>query len=159
MGLTTGLGISVGFSSCADDDKLAQVDPSHQKVQFWHQHDGERRASLQQLIDEFNRTNAHDIEIVAEYAGEYREIYSRMPGAASAGSGPQMVVAYSNQAHPYYLSDWVVDLGPYMRSDKWGLGSSRADYFDAFLQQDNVGGVQVARRTDRWRSSTATPTG
>ena len=125
-------------------EQLAQVDPSNQKVLFWHQHDRQRQEALRELIDEFNRTNHHSIEIAEEYAGQYRQIYNRMPGAFRDGSPPQMVVAYSNQAHPYYLSDWVVDLTPYMRSSQWGLGSARDDYFKTFLRQDNVNGVQVA---------------
>ena len=140
------LGVTAALlAGCAGGgEELAGIDPSKQKVLFWHQHDGKRRQALQTLVNEFNITNSHGIELTAEYAGEYRDIYNRMPGAFRDGSPPQLVVAYSNQAHPYYLSNWVVDLAPYMTSSEWGLGDSRNDYFKTFLEQDEVKGVQVA---------------
>ena len=144
LGVTAALLAGCAGGGAGGGDELAGIDPSKQKLLFWHQHDGDRRLALQRLISEFNISNSHGIELTAQFVGKYRDIYNRMPGAFRDGSPPQLVVAYSNQAHPYYLSNWVVDLAPYMTSSKWGLGDSRSDYFKTFLEQDEVQGVQVA---------------
>ena len=60
------------------------VDPSGQTVLWWHQHTRERQEGLNQMVDEFNDTNEWGIEVSAEYAGGYREIYDKMIAAIAA---------------------------------------------------------------------------
>lgn len=139
-----GLLLAAWLGACGEPDSLDNVDPQGQEIVFWHQHQRERAAALDELVAEFNRANTHGIQVIAEFAGEYGQIYNRLPQAFRRGTPPHLVVAYSNQAHPYYLSDWVVNLEPYMSSPKWGLGSARSDYFQHLLEQDEVDGVQVA---------------
>jgi len=142
--LALGLVVALGLAACKDGDPLESVDAKGQEIVFWHQHQRERAAALDELVAQFNSTNRHGIQVVAEFGGEYGQIYNRLPQAFRRGTQPHLVVAYSNQAHPYYLSDWVVDLKPYMSSARWGLGSARGDYFEHLVQQDEVDGVQVA---------------
>lgn len=139
-----GLLLAGGLAACDDADSIENVDPQGQEIIFWHQHQRERGAALDELVAEFNRDNEHGIQVVAEYAGSYGQIYDRLPQAFGRGTQPHLVAAYSNQAHPYYLSGWVADLEPYMDSPRWGLAQGRSDYFEQLLQQDVVDGVQVA---------------
>ncbi|MEW6752502.1 MAG: extracellular solute-binding protein [Candidatus Latescibacterota bacterium] len=124
---------------------LEQVDPTGQKITFWHQHTEEREAALISLIERFNRTNPDGIEVTGEYAGTHDEIYQKMLMRIRSGALPGMVVAYRYQAQAYYENKQTVDLLPYMNSPRWGLAASeRDDYFGEFIAQDRIRGVQVA---------------
>jgi len=124
---------------------LEAVDPRGQQVTFWYQHTEEREAGLLKLIEEFNRTNPHGIKVIGEHAGTHDDIYQKMLVRIQGGALPQLVVAYRYQAQHYYQSGGVVDLAPYMDSPRWGLNpADRADYFQEFLDQDRIQGVQVA---------------
>jgi len=124
---------------------LEQVDPTGQQVTFWYQHALEREDLLVELIAEFNRGNTWGIQVQGEYTGGYSDIFNKMLVGMQAGSLPDLVVAYNNQATVYFINDGVVDLKPYMDSPKWGLSAEAlADYYSAFVEQDNYQGVQVA---------------
>lgn len=123
---------------------IEQVDPSDQEVVFWYQHSRQREEALIELIDEYNRTNAHGIKVRGEYMGGYDDIYKKMFVGLQGGTLPQLVVAYQNQALAYFEADGVIDIAPYMNSKKWGLSATEsADFIQAFLQQDNNKGVQT----------------
>ena len=124
---------------------LEALDPQGQKVVFWYQHTGQREDALQELIADFNQTNRYGIEVRGEYMGRYGDIYNKMNVGIQSGSlAASLVVAYQNQAWAYYQADGIVDIAPYMDSPQWGLSpQERSDYVQAFLAQDNIGGVQV----------------
>lgn len=124
---------------------LESVDPTDQTVTFWYQHSEEREAALLGLIERFNRTNSYGIKVAGEYIGGHDEIYSKMLLHMQSGPLPQVVVAYRYQAQAYYRNGAVVDLKPYMNSPRWGLTrDERADYFQEFIEQDQVQGKQIA---------------
>ncbi len=124
---------------------IEALDPQGQKIVFWYQHTGPREDALQKLIADFNQTNRSGIEVRGEYMGRYGDIYNKMNVGIQSGSlAASLVVAYQNQALAYYQADGIVDIAPYMDSPKWGLSpAERSDYVQAFLAQDNIGGVQV----------------
>jgi ABC-type glycerol-3-phosphate transport system substrate-binding protein len=137
------------LSACGQSDHAADrldgVDPQGQKVEFWYQYDGVRGEALLELIGKYNAANSHGIEVTGKHAGRHAEVYNKMLQGIHGAPLPQLVVAYQNQAQIYHQADVVVDLTPYMESAKWGLSAEeRADYFGAFLEQDNVDGVQTA---------------
>jgi len=124
---------------------LDAMDPSGQEVEFWYQYRGEREAALLDLIDLYNSTNPHSIQVTGKLIGSHADLYSMMLQGIHGGPLPELVVAYQNQAQIYHRAGEVVDLTPYMTSSKWGLTEAeRSDYFAAFLEQDNVDGVQTA---------------
>lgn len=139
--------------SCGDGQEAVQeeevdleaLDPQGQEIVFWYQHTREREEALQELIADFNGSNAYGIKLRGEYVGRYGDIYNKMNVGIQSGSlAASLVVAYQNQAMAYYQADGIVDLMPYMESPKWGLSvEERADYVQAFLDQDNVNGVQI----------------
>ncbi|MBT4498553.1 MAG: extracellular solute-binding protein [Gemmatimonadetes bacterium] len=141
------LSIAILLGACGSEVDLEELDPQGQKVVFWYQHTLEREAAMQALIEEFNRTNPHSVEVRGEFAGDYNDIYNKMRLGIQEGSLPQLAVAYAYQAQVYYQADGVVDLTPYLKSPRWGLSAeARADYVQAFLEGDKVQGVQVAFR-------------
>ena len=145
-------GVSAGAWACGEPGRqkpaevdLEEVDPSGQKVVFWHQYRGVREKAINTMIEEFNGSNPHGIEVKGDYVGNYSKIYAKMLIGLQGGYLPQLVLAYNYQAEAYYKAGGVVDLTPYMESLKWGLSArDRADYNEDFLQQDNIQGAQVA---------------
>jgi len=120
------------------------VDPTGAEVVFWYQHTTDRETALLELIDEYNRTNPHQIRVRGEFAGKYGDIYNKMMVGLQGGSLPNAVVAYQNQAREYWYADGLVDLAPFMNSPRWGLtDADRADYIQAFVKQDFIEGAQI----------------
>ena len=144
-------------AGCGDDGQgpstpvdLESLDPQGQQVEFWYQHQRMRAQALQEIIADFNRTNAHGISVRGEYAGGYGDIYNKMVVGLQGGSVADLVVAYQNQAREYLLADGIVDLTPYMTSPRWGLSpEAAADYVQAFVRQDRIGGRQIALPPNR----------
>jgi multiple sugar transport system substrate-binding protein/sn-glycerol 3-phosphate transport system substrate-binding protein len=140
-----------GLAGCAPETvevvpeiDLEAVDPSGAEVVFWYQHTTTREEALLGMIDEFNRTNPHQITVRGEFSGNYSSIYNKMMVSLQAGTLPDLLVAYQNQAVVYHLADGLVDLAPYMSSARWGLSAqARADYIKAFLDQDFIDGAQI----------------
>jgi multiple sugar transport system substrate-binding protein len=114
------------------------VDPTGATVLWWHQHTGARDEGLQQLVTEFNETNEWGIEVAAEYAGGYAEIYDKMIAAISANDPtllPNLVSQYPNGLAKFELSDALVDMDELISSPKWGLTEEEiADFFPGTLE-------------------------
>jgi len=118
-------------------DAWENVDPSGQTVIFWHQHTRERETALQEIVDEFNKTNEYGITVVAEYQGSYGDIFNKMLTFMNTADAPELVVAYQNQAATYQLANALVDMNGLVNSPKWGLTKEeQADFFPGFFAQD-----------------------
>jgi multiple sugar transport system substrate-binding protein len=115
---------------------LASVDPSGQTVTYWYQHAQDRDIAMKKMIDEFNTTNQWKITVNGSYEGNYNQIYNKMVAAITAGSPPDLVVAYQNQSATYSVSDALVDLNPYVKDAKWGISAELGDFFAGFINQD-----------------------
>ncbi len=115
---------------------LAGVDPTGATVTYWHPQSGSNGDALAKMIADFNATNEWKITVKSEYAGTYDDVYNKMIAAIAAKNPPELVVAYQNQAATYEVNNALVDLNPYVKDAKWGLGRDMADYFDGFINQD-----------------------
>ena len=125
----------------ATSGPLAGVDPRGQTVVWWHNHSGSRGEKLQEMIDEFNATNACGITVDAQNQGGYNDIRDKMNAGIQTGELPGLVVGYQNDQAFYALGDGLVDINAYLVDTTWGLTSDeRDDFFGAFLEQ----GVHLA---------------
>ena len=116
------------------------VDPKGAKVLWWHQHTKEREEGLKQMVADFNAANEWGIEVTAEYAGGYSEIYDKMINAIAANDPtllPHLTVGYANQVAKYQLTDSLVDMDEFVDSPKWGLtAEEKADFFQGIFEAD-----------------------
>jgi multiple sugar transport system substrate-binding protein/sn-glycerol 3-phosphate transport system substrate-binding protein len=76
------------------------------------------------LVDDFNKTNEWGITVDASYQGNYNAIGELVNAGITSGELPNLVAGYANAAASYALDNSVVDLKPYMDSEKWGLGAT-----------------------------------
>ena len=116
------------------------VDPTGAKVLWWHQHTQERQEGLNEMVAEFNASNEWGIEVVAEFAGGYSDIYDKMINAIAANDPtlmPNLTVGYANQVAKYQLSDALVDMDYFVDSAKWGLTAEEiADFPEGIFEAD-----------------------
>jgi len=135
------------LTACAKKDGGAgaattyeKVDPKRAKVLWWHQHSGAREEGLQEMVAEFNSSNEWGIEVTAEYAGGYGEIYDKMITAIAANDPtllPNLTVGYANQVAKYELTDSLVDMDEFVDSKKWGLtAEEKADFYQGIFEAD-----------------------
>ncbi|MGA2640618.1 MAG: ABC transporter substrate-binding protein [Spirochaetia bacterium] len=115
---------------------LAGVDPTGTVVTYWYQHSGGNGDAMQKMIADFNASNQWKITVKGEYQGPYDQIYNKMAAAIAAGSPPDLVVAYQNQAATYEVNDALADLNVYLKDPRWGLGKDIGDFFPGFINQD-----------------------
>lgn len=119
----------------APADPMMELDLDGVTVTYWHQHSGGREEGLNEMIAEFNATNEWGVEVVAEYAGGYGDIYNKMIAGIAGGAVPNLVVAYQNQAAGYQVEDALVDMTPYVEHPVYGI-SDPEDFFQGFYMQD-----------------------
>ena len=105
-------------------------------VTFWHERSEHNQALLQAMLDEFSRMNKYGIMARAEIAGtSYSELYSKIGGAIQAGAPPELSMAFQSQAAIYRSTGAVIDLMPFVQSQKYGLSQSELDdFFPAMLE-------------------------
>jgi multiple sugar transport system substrate-binding protein len=115
---------------------LQDVDPTGVQITYWHQFTRFQQETLEALVEEFNNTNRWNIRVKPEFGGRYDDLYNKMVTAIAAGSVPDLVAAYQNEAAAYQASGALVDINDYIDDPQWGLGEERSDYFEGFLQQD-----------------------
>jgi len=108
------------------------------EVVYWHNRPEKDQQLLQQMLDEFNKSNPYGIKARAEIAGaSYNDVYNKVSAAIQAGQPPEISVAYQNQAAFYRASDAVIDLNPFVKSKKYGLtDDDQKDFYQAFLDGD-----------------------
>ena len=126
----------VSLPLTAQGKALAGVDPRGVTISYWYQHTGVNGDAMQKMIAEFNATNRWKITVKGEYQGPYDQIYNKMAAAIAAGSMPDLVVAYQNQAAMYEVNDALVDLNTYATDPAWGIGKDLGDFFQGFINQD-----------------------
>ncbi len=120
----------------AQGKTLAGVDPRGVSISYWYQHSGVNGDAMQKMISEFNAANQWKITVKGEYQGPYDQIYNKMAAAIAAGSLPDLVVAYQNQAAMYEVNGALVDLNGYVTDPAWGIGKDLGDFFPGFISQD-----------------------
>jgi multiple sugar transport system substrate-binding protein len=120
----------------AQGKTLAGVDPRGVSISYWYQHSGVNGDAMQKMISEFNAANQWKITVKGEYQGPYDQIYNKMAAAIAAGSLPDLVVAYQNQAAMYEVNGALVDLNGYVTDPAWGIGKDLGDFFRGFISQD-----------------------
>ena len=116
---------------------LENLDPTGQTVTFWHQYTGAQEELLLELVDEFNRTNAWHITILAESQGGCDDLHQKIIGGLPTKQLPSMVTACQARAATYAAAGELTALAPYIESPKWGYSRQELDdFFPAALAAD-----------------------
>ena len=98
----------------AEQSAVGEVDPTGAQITYWHQFTRFQQETLE--------ANQWSIKVTAEFGGRYDDLYNKMVTAIAAGSVPDLVAAYQNEAAAYEASGALVDLNDYIDDPQWGLG-------------------------------------
>jgi len=105
-----------------EEPAMPGVDPTGQTVAFWHVWGtGGPSEALLAIVDDFNATNEWGITVEAVDQDDYAPLEDAFNAAIQSGDLPDLVTGYSNAMANWYAVDSVVDLGPYMNDEMFGL--------------------------------------
>lgn len=97
-------------------------------VNFWHSMGGTNGEILQAIVDEYNASQ-DQVEIVAEYQGNYYDSIAKVQVAIGAGNGPDILQTGSGQASILAKEDGILEnLIPYMKESDMTY-----DFYDGFI--------------------------
>lgn len=111
------------------------VDPTGQKVVFWHVWGtGTPSEAMVEIVDQFNQTNEWDITVEPVDQGRYSDLEDAMNAAIQSGDVPNLAVGYSNALANWYQVGVLADLNPYMNDSFFGFTEEeKADFYQAAL--------------------------
>ncbi len=110
---------------------IETLDPTGIEVHLWHSMTGDREAALWAIADQFEQTNAYDIQVRVEF---HHALHKETLAAIAAGTPPDLIVAPCEQIIEYASLDAVVSLGQYMESSEYGLTAlEKSDIWPAVL--------------------------
>jgi multiple sugar transport system substrate-binding protein/sn-glycerol 3-phosphate transport system substrate-binding protein len=110
-------------------DPLAQIDPGGQQIVFWHIYGDEREQALAAIVNDFNASNPYGIQVSAGNQGSYVDIFNKMLEAGGTPEGPDVLIAFQNQAAIYHLNGWLADLNGWVSSPTWGCSPEEIQSF------------------------------
>lgn len=116
---------------------VTDVELSGVKVNLWHPWTEEKGIALQEVLDEFNRTNQWGISVQTSGYEDYGRLDEAMESALLANTQPDMIVDYGYQARHWDGVDAILDLTPYVNDPVWGLtNEEQADFLPPFWAED-----------------------
>jgi ABC-type glycerol-3-phosphate transport system substrate-binding protein len=110
-------------------------------IDFWHVWPGEAGEVLQEIVDEFNRTNRWGIEVSATAFDGSGRLGEAVNEATIAGFLPDLLVGYTFQALQWDRGgELLVDLNTYVNDPVWGFSQEeQEDFYPVFWEQDVIG--------------------
>ncbi len=131
----------VGGSVMAQSTDLSSVDPTGQTITYWHQFSSAQLDTMTALVKDFNDTNPYKITVDAVAEGTYNQVTANMNAAIIAGTTPNLVAGYANDAASYWKDKAVADITPYLTDAKWGLSADE-------MKDLNMGVLNANKITD-----------
>ncbi|OGO70005.1 MAG: hypothetical protein A2Z49_02890 [Chloroflexi bacterium RBG_19FT_COMBO_56_12] len=110
---------------------------SGQKITFWHPWQGQMSGVLQEMVDEYNRTNRWGVNVEIHTFDGFTSLEQAFDTALATSDPPSLVAAYDDRAqHWDQGGQALVNLQTYVGDPTWGLGAEeQADFYPAFWQQ------------------------
>ena len=108
-------------------------------VNLWHPWTGESEVVLDNLLDEFNRTNLWGITVEASAYEGFGRLDEAVETALLANTQPDVIMDYGYQAAHWDGVEALVDMTPYTNDPVWGMtAEEQADFFPSFWVEDLV---------------------
>ncbi|EJO5347612.1 ABC transporter substrate-binding protein [Clostridium botulinum] len=107
-------------------------------IEFWHAMNGDNEASLKEITEEFNKKNKDKITVKLVYQGHYKELFSKLDGAAKSKKLPALTMIYPNRLTAYVMNDLVENLNPYIENEKIGFKKDVWNDIPKFLRDNGM---------------------
>lgn len=110
------------------------------EVVFWHAMGGPLGDTLEQMVDDYNRTHP-GVEIVAQYQGNYGQLRQKLLAAVGAGQAPTVSQAYSNWTEQLFRAGAIVPLDPFIKGPDGMSQADLDDFYPVFLEANRWDGT------------------
>lgn len=110
------------------------------EVTFWHAMGGPLGKVLLEMINDFNRTHPN-IRIVPVSMGQYNALSQKIMAAVAADRPPTMAQAYENWTVELILTESIVPIEEFVRSENGLSEESLADILPVFIENNTWNGV------------------
>jgi len=121
LALLAVLVLSLGLVS-AQDDPLADIDPSGVTITYWHEWDGQQQVGIDEVIRLFEESNEFGITVEQVQLGSTGPLVENMSTGIVSGELPNLVgAAFINNAMGWFLDDVLVPLDDFRNSPTWGF--------------------------------------
>ncbi len=119
---------------------ITPEDLAGQVITFWHPWAGAEGEAIQQLINQFNRSNPHAVRVDAQAFGGMDALQDAIWAAEQGGTLPDLLVAYPYQARQLDINgQTLVDLNAYLYDPAWGFSAEELeDFYPQFWEQDTL---------------------
>ncbi len=127
----------VEAEEAAAPDAISQIEIAEPvTITFWHAQTGLQEEKINEMVAQFEKGYPNiDVEPVLQ--GGYGDLRQATLAAIAAGDPPDLAIAYGNMVSEYYKEGMVIDLEPYVNSEKYGLTEQDFDdIYSAFIQGD-----------------------
>lgn len=113
--------LSVNFIH-AQDDPLADIDPTGAVVEYWHEWEGDQLVGLEEAVRLFEESNDFGITVDLVFLGTGDAITERLAAGIVSGELPNVAGnGYLNNAEDLFLEDVLESLGMYFDHPVYGL--------------------------------------
>ena len=148
--LLISVAVAVSMATTAFAGSYESVDPTDAEATVWYRVSRDNQiAFLDQLTQEFNRTNPYGITVTAVSAGGYGDIFTKFINLIGTDELPDMLIGYQNQLALYNMppASSLIDMNELVLSEKWAMSAEdMADIPAGFLAQDissDFGGMRL----------------
>lgn len=108
-------------------------------VTLWYPWAGPSGAVLQDIVDEFNRTNRWGITVEARGIDGFGMLDEAVETALAGDNLPDVLIDYGYQARHWDVGDVFADLRAYAEDPVWGLSADeQGDFLPGFWSEDAV---------------------
>jgi multiple sugar transport system substrate-binding protein/sn-glycerol 3-phosphate transport system substrate-binding protein len=110
---------------------------SGETITFWHPWQDQAGSLMQDLVDEYNRTNPWGVNVEVRTFDSFDNLEEALDTALAVGDPPNLLVAYDDRAqHWDQGAQTLVNLQAYVGDPTWGWSAEeQADFHPAFWQQ------------------------
>lgn len=107
-------------------------------IEFWHAMNGDNEAALKEITEDFNKKNQGKITVNLVYQGHYKELFSKLDGAAKSKKLPALTMIYPNRLTAYVMNDLVENLNPYIENEKVGFHKEVWNDIPQFIRDNGM---------------------
>jgi multiple sugar transport system substrate-binding protein/sn-glycerol 3-phosphate transport system substrate-binding protein len=116
---------------------LSGVDPTGQRVIWWHNYRGNHENKLLTIVGKFNQTNPYSITVEILNLNSYDHIRDKMRTGVMNSELPGVVVGDQIDQALYASVETLVDMNLYVNDPHWGLTETeKADFVPRIYLQD-----------------------
>lgn len=114
------------------------INPTGQTVRIWHPYGDKRQEVLNQLIEDFNRSNAWDINVIPESKDSFTSLYYDVLAVLNTPDAPNLVLAFQDHSSAYHMFYGLADMSTLLNSPKWGFSETELDDFYGYILEHDI---------------------